>query len=131
MTAVKPAKKKAATKTRAKAPAKTAARPAAKKAARKTAIAREQLATWRANNRNQVRDARRARLITRLCANHLVDAAQVRKAGACQAGIDAWCRAHSVAPDSALPLPVLALLRIRVQRHQAWLLVRLVLPVLL
>lgn len=77
-------------------------------AARKTAIAREQLATWRTNNRNQVRNAQRARLITRLCANHLVDAAQVREAGACQAGIDAWCRAHAVASDSALPLTVLA-----------------------
>jgi hypothetical protein len=60
--------------------------------------------------RAAMRTERRARLIARLCDNVRVTVADVRAAGACRAGIEAWARHHAIDLTlvTSIPLTILA-----------------------
>lgn len=74
------------------------------KRAAKAARAREIAQT----ERERARVDRRASLVARLCHWAIVTATDVRRVGACQAGISAWCAARGIDPGASLPLPALA-----------------------
>ena len=74
------------------------------KRAAKAARAREIAQT----ERERMRATRRASLIAKLCHGAMVTAADVRRVGACQAGISAWCAARGIDPRGTLSLPALA-----------------------
>ena len=57
--------------------------------------------------RRDRRDERRAHLVARLC-RLPVTAEMVHQAGACKAGIEAWCAAREIDINSSLPLSTLA-----------------------
>lgn len=75
--------------------------------ARKAEIAAAQDAARVAAALDPAREERRARLVARLCHRALVRAADVRGAGACMAGIQAWCRSRGVDIEDAVSLPAL------------------------